>query len=214
MATGRDTTFMDQEGFSFFQFTSDHLANLIFTQLTFMIIGGVAHGLSGLRNSLRATAKLKEGATFLESIGSLRETGRLSKALSLYLLGQGKHLLEGVGFFFVLGAIGTSFGGASLFAEVALQGLILTSVVLGTIRTRRIAELKKEHPSTDSVKYAETMNKIDELVKGSPWLIEDLIRMKNLLKFGEHQHAMLIALGLASSALQYATIIARVMMEL
>jgi hypothetical protein len=56
-ALGRNTTFMDQPGFSFFQFTSDHVTNLIFTQVTFMAIGGLANGLkgilkSGLRNLL------------------------------------------------------------------------------------------------------------------------------------------------------------------
>jgi len=213
-ATDHNITFMNQEGFSFFQFTSDHLTNLVFTQLTFMAIGGAAHGLGGLRSSLRESAKLGEGAKFFESVATLREARHLSRSLSLYLLGQGKHLLQGVGFFFVLGAISTSFGDASLFAEVALQGLILSSVILGSIHAKRVAVLKQNHPSKESTRYSEHMQAIDELVKVSPWYIGDFIRLRSLLKLGEHQYAMIVALGIATSALQFATIIARVMMEL
>ncbi|MDF1541290.1 MAG: hypothetical protein P1Q69_20500, partial [Candidatus Thorarchaeota archaeon] len=46
---GRDTAFIDKEGFSFFQFSSSSIANLILTQLTFMALGGLLSGFSGIR---------------------------------------------------------------------------------------------------------------------------------------------------------------------
>ncbi|MDF1540065.1 MAG: hypothetical protein P1Q69_14315, partial [Candidatus Thorarchaeota archaeon] len=47
--SGQDTSFIDQEGFSFFQFTSSSIVNIILTQLTFMALGGLLSGFSGMK---------------------------------------------------------------------------------------------------------------------------------------------------------------------
>ncbi|MDF1541260.1 MAG: hypothetical protein P1Q69_20345, partial [Candidatus Thorarchaeota archaeon] len=57
----RKAGYILSEGFSFFQFTSDHLVNLLLTQMTFMLVGGALTGGAGLRGFLRGAAT-KEGA--------------------------------------------------------------------------------------------------------------------------------------------------------
>ncbi|MDF1541141.1 MAG: hypothetical protein P1Q69_19745, partial [Candidatus Thorarchaeota archaeon] len=52
----RKAGYILSKGFSFFQFTSDHLANLLLTQMTFMLVGGALTGGAGLRGFLRGAA--------------------------------------------------------------------------------------------------------------------------------------------------------------
>lgn len=72
----------------------------------------------------------KIGGSIRSGFSILAEGGRVAGFLKSYLAESVKHLGLGAAFLFTLGAVGTIFGDGDLFAELALQGIILASVLL------------------------------------------------------------------------------------
>lgn len=233
-ATGRDTAFMYERGFSVFQFTSDHATNLILTQLTFMLIGAVCSAGGGLRESLKeaATHRLRVAATNFGAGASAVEEIQVASAvnairyllykwaprlssqhmliLSKYLEGQFMHLVTGTVFLFTLGAIGSAFGDGGLFAEITLQMLLLASIVLRTYHTVKVSGMSEAERGT----YLSEMKRIKYLASKDPWtkrswgLLQPLARIKYIsILEGSGALSILLALDIASKVLQFATII-------
>ncbi len=77
-----------------------------------------------------ANAWARLGGSIRSGLAMLSEGGHVMSFLKSYLAESIKHLGLGAAFLFTLGAVGTVFGDGGLFAELALQGIILTSVLL------------------------------------------------------------------------------------
>lgn len=141
---GRNTTFMDQEGFSFFRFTSDHLTNLVLTQLAFMLVGGVLKGRSTIRNLRQlvkyGTKELNDIGTIARSMGRLLE-GTAEEVAAItwsqvgrqWLIHQLSHLAGGSLMLLTFQLIGNTFGeSVGVLPELLLQSLILAQVIIST----------------------------------------------------------------------------------
>lgn len=162
---GKDGGFIGYgHDFSFFQFSSSSIANLLLTQLTFMVVGGVLSAGSGIRTIVGKAMKalsVLEGAegemitivaqakVWINHLGSPYGTSTMSSAFSTlgsagmlgqvalrFIWHQVEHLLKGSMFLFTLGAIGTAFGDGGLFAELAFQGLLVASVLISLAQHR------------------------------------------------------------------------------
>lgn len=129
---GKDTTFMEAEHFSFFQFTSSSIQNLIFTQLTFMAIGGVL-GLGGKIRSLPQAAQTIEKAS---TAVAYTVTGQIAERIGLVdivlknLIHQIMHFASGTIFLLVLHWASSQ---SDIMPAMLLQGLIAASVIVSTV---------------------------------------------------------------------------------
>lgn len=152
--SGKNTAFMDQESFSFFQFTSDHAINLVLTQLTFMLIGGIVTGYKTLKNyqSIRENGAGGEYPVFAfqKSYGLTTkwfgETKTLTNVVKHFdditwsdiavqwLLNQISHLAGGSLMLLTFQLVGSTTG-ATILPDLILQGLILAQVAISTYIT-------------------------------------------------------------------------------
>lgn len=76
-----------------------------------------------------------EIATFGRGLGYVRDAGRSWVGTFAVDIAkhQLSHLATGVLFLFTLGAIGSSFGDAGFFAELALQGVLMAQIIGGLL---------------------------------------------------------------------------------
>jgi hypothetical protein len=231
---GKDGSFIGYgHEFSFFQFTSSSVANLFLTQLTFMVVGGVLSGGAGLRGSLQsAVSKISKGtggavrdamkwlmgletgtSTFMGGFRVLRTAGTVGREAIKYVWHMAKHFLQGTMFLFTLGAIGTAFGDGGLFAEIALQGLLVASIV-ASIGQRRYMQKMTEF---DSTLYSEAMTELETVGSERSFLARKLLQLKEswsiFQDYGnpklQQTFRMLIALNFATVGLQFATVAAQ-----
>ncbi|MDF1538360.1 MAG: hypothetical protein P1Q69_05610 [Candidatus Thorarchaeota archaeon] len=149
--TGEEAQFILEDGFSFFQFTSNQAINLLLTQITFMIIGGLITGGPGLISAIKDGIRDTPSSWAKGSVAFLTKATYWGKVGLRYALGQFEHLVTGIGFLFALGAIG-SIGEFSLFADIALQAIMCTSVVTGTIAQRMQKNIKFSTPESSTLK--------------------------------------------------------------
>ncbi|MDF1539779.1 MAG: hypothetical protein P1Q69_12835, partial [Candidatus Thorarchaeota archaeon] len=218
----RNTSFMFQEGFSFFQFTSDHFTNLILTQMTFMIVGGILTAGGGLRSAVTGAAesfkdpatfaKLSAWQVFTKSWSILGRQGLLDSTLKTYIIHTFEHLAMGAMFLYTLGAIGSAFGDAGLFAELILQGAMLASIVVNIYSTHMTGKLSPESRQ-ELFTYLESVEGISKYVPG----IREVVSLKNAysalgIMFKSGSKAQLrtvitaLSLQLASMSLQMFTV--------
>ena len=223
--TGRNSSLVFDEGFSFFQFTDNYLTNLILTQITFMLVGGGLTGFSGFRDFLSGmVGKMETAADTLTSesgaggvtLSKLLELAREASGrsdvylLARYLAHQAEHLVTGSLFLFALGSIGSAFGESSLIAEVLLQGMMLTQVVVGTV-THVLQTRMKGELGTMAENYREltqglfsrgltTIKEIKEIWSG-------VIQSKTGSSYLASYVKLLIGLQIASQALQVTTVL-------
>lgn len=133
---GDDASFILEEGFSFFQFTSDHLKNLVLTQLTFMIVGGGLTGFQGIADAFAQGVKNLENIAEYSSWSLMKRISYFSEVTLRYQIEQLSHLVGGMVFLFVLGAaessVGPALGVSSYWTELVFQSVMLASIVFGT----------------------------------------------------------------------------------
>ncbi|MCK5266347.1 MAG: hypothetical protein KAR03_12130, partial [Candidatus Thorarchaeota archaeon] len=235
---GKDGSFIGYgHEFSFFQFTTSSVANLILTQLTFMIVGGVLSGGAGIRGAVRNAMKklsasesellafsirnadtwlrgLRTGTSTMSSaFRTLGTAGRLSQTALKYVWHHVKHFLTGAMFLFTLGAIGTAFGDGGLFMEVALQGLIVASVLVSVGQQRAL-----QNEPASAYLYESAMDFVENEVGVHRGFIgKKLAQLREswsiIQQFGnpglQQSTRMLMALNLASIGLQVATVAVR-----
>ncbi|MDF1537413.1 MAG: hypothetical protein P1Q69_00710 [Candidatus Thorarchaeota archaeon] len=220
--SSRDVSFVFEEGFSFFQFTGDHLTNLILTQLTFMIVGAALTGFSGLSRFLVQQIEKNPGtggtfASLTESgTAGLRDIMDLaSKASGLpntmllaeYLLHNAQHLITGAVFLYTLGAIGSAFGDAGLIAEVLLQVAILAQVTLGVYYSWKSMNYQEEVSSYKEVseQFGELPDTVNTIKLRLQWsALEQASREYGY--FTSRYKMVALGLSIGTIALQYATI--------
>ncbi len=205
-AFGRDTSFMDKEGFSFFQFTSDHLTNLILTQLTFMMIGGAFRGLTTIRTArdlvtygARSQNPTGRVAAVTYGVGAfivdITEVTWLQIGAN-WLIHQASALFGGAVFLLTFQLLSQLTDTAGVIPQLVLQALILAQVTLQAYGSRlyRTAEVEAWHGFAEARAHG-------FLFGGLRWLF-------NALKSGgKYAHIRLLAaLELAVMGLKIGTI--------
>ncbi len=117
-------------------------------------------------------------------------------------------------FLFTLGAIGSAFGDGGLFAEVALQGLIVASVLVSVGQQRAL-----QKDAASAYLYESAMDFVENEVGTHRGFISKRIAQLRaswsiIQQFGnsglQQSTRMLMALNLASIGLQVATVAVRV----
>ncbi len=235
---GKNSSFIGPgHEFSFFQFTTSSVANLLLTQLTFMVVGGVLSAGAGVRGTVRGAISSLKGdraaAFWLRSSAKgwldgirlgvsplsdaynlLGRAGMLGQTALKYVLHYGTHFLSGFMFLFTLGAIGTAFGEGGLFAEIALQGLIAASVLVSIGQRRAMMnDPAGAHLYESAIDFVE-----NEVGTNRGFIGRRIAQFKAswsiVGQFGasglQQSSRMLIALNFAAVALQLATVAARV----
>ncbi|MHA1389299.1 MAG: hypothetical protein ACTSR9_12770 [Candidatus Thorarchaeota archaeon] len=236
--TGKDGNFIGAgHEFSFFQFTTSSVANLLLTQLTFMIVGGVLSAGAGFRGTIRNAMKglsvdkteqlaasasdaflwlegLRTGtSTISGAFRTLGTAGRLGQTAMRYIWHHAKHFLTGTMFLFTLGTIGTAFGDGGLFAQVAFQALLVASMLVSVGQQRAL-----QNDPTGAYLYESAMDFVENEVGTYRGFfgrkISQLKESWSIIKqFGnptlQQSTRMLMAINLASIGLQVATVVAR-----
>ncbi|MFW9889284.1 MAG: hypothetical protein ACFFER_13945, partial [Candidatus Thorarchaeota archaeon] len=175
--------------FSFFKFTSSSFINLIATQLSFIVLGGILSGGTGFKALLKGkispiaqaeeaigitggrAATWLEGGAISEGLSILRDA-QVLRAFSLeYMVEQLKHLGVGASLLFTIGAIGEVFGEGGLFAELLFQGVLFTSVIIGIYNQKFQSQIEKwrttgENP-TGLRAYVDKMKEVTKSVESS-----------------------------------------------
>ncbi|MFQ5832733.1 MAG: hypothetical protein ACE5H4_08530 [Candidatus Thorarchaeota archaeon] len=205
--------------FSFFQFHSNQAINLVLTQVTFMAVGAVLSGFSGMRGSVHSyleAAKLPDAflageaesllrsaslrlSTFGWGIDLLGRAGQLSNWAIKHVSHQFAHLVSGTMFLFTLGAIGSAFGDAGFFAELVFQGLLMASII-GALSTRNLITEANQLSYSNALSELKSLGFLRSIFRSrsvfSSWGLKNVYRAQTVLK----------ALSIASFGIQLATI--------
>lgn len=151
---GYKCDYMLEEGFSFYQFTSNSLLNAVGTILTFVILGTLMSGCGGLRSILSAETRYD-----LVRVGGLE--GKLLKAmfdseeylsqaalLPVHLALEGFQFLAGVASMVVFSASSACWGSAdapSLLFNLFMAASVMASLVTSSRGCRSRLQFKEEH---------------------------------------------------------------------
>ncbi len=182
---GYDTAYMDEESFSFFRFTSDHITNLLLTQVTFMMISGALTGFQGIRNlisSLRGTSSststgassasnllpvpeanglLTTSESFLARLESLFKTASELVAFQ-YMFNLLKHLVTGTVMLYGFSALGRGLGDESFTLGLLFQLLFIAKIIHSYRSIENAISLEQENTKVSPM---ETLDEYGRVVK-------------------------------------------------
>jgi hypothetical protein len=153
---GMNATFMEgenAENFSFYHFTSNHIINLVLTQITFVILGGIFSLGSSFRGLITSTLEQKAGPLIAEvytdigqplglGISSLRAWGGLTIFATTWLMDKALHIAFGT-LMMAIGTIRSSWGDGGLTAEILITGIMVASIICRVYQMKKTAELKQ-----------------------------------------------------------------------
>jgi hypothetical protein len=155
-AQGKNTKFMrgeNFESFSFYHFTSNHLINMVMTQITFVILGGLLSGGASFRGLITSTLEQKAGTIAAQEyalsgqplwlgIGRLRELGVLTLFATTWLMDKTLHIAFGT-LMMAIGTIRSSWADGGLVAEMLITGIMVASMIFRVYHMKKTGELKQ-----------------------------------------------------------------------
>jgi hypothetical protein len=137
---------MEYESFSFYKFHSNDLVIIVCLQITFMVLGGVLSGFSGLRGLITNTAADIAGGAkavaHLSFLEKLQKIGTVSHGLArLTLTWLKNHLIRlGLGVTLMsVGAIRDSWADGGVWVEMLIQSLTIVALYM-KVKTHRMQQ--------------------------------------------------------------------------